>query len=632
MRKTLKSLSVVHKLFILLAVDAVLIPMSLWVSISLRYGSLYYSIDKSFLIFSALTGFSLVVFYFFGFYRVMMRHLGLGSLKKILLGSVASVLILLVLLMLQPGSGVPRSTFIIYGFILFVFIAASRIFARRILNPSGKFLGSQRVAIYGAGSAGCHLLSALARHREYQVVCFIDDNINLKKRIIDDVPVLFGGDENLLDQLKIKDISLILLAMPSISNESRREIIQRLENFPFRVLTVPPINDLILGKAQVGDLQDVSIEDLLGRASVAPIDSLLNQCIQGKTVLVTGAGGSIGSEICRQAIIYGARQLILFENSEFSLYQIEHELKRFDSVSRGDVKVIPLLGSVTDERRLTDVFNAFAIDTVYHAAAYKHVPLVEHNQVEGVVNNAFGTFTTALAAAKAEIDNFVLISTDKAVRPTNVMGASKRLAEISLQVLQTQYPDTVFSMVRFGNVLGSSGSVVPLFRQQLQSGQGFLTVTHPEINRYFMTIPEAVQLVIQAGAMANGGEVFVLDMGEPVRIADLARRMIHLSGFTVRDHSNPDGDVEIRFSGLRPGEKLYEELLIGDAVRGTRHPKIMCADEDFIAWDEFLTVMGDLRLILDARDLHGLRSILVRLVSGYSPGERIEDLLWHGDN
>ncbi|WP_156413989.1 MULTISPECIES: nucleoside-diphosphate sugar epimerase/dehydratase, partial [unclassified Guyparkeria] len=390
------------------------------------------------------------------------------------------------------------------------------------------------------------------------------------------------------------------------------------------------INDILAGKATLDQIQEIDIEDLLGREPVAPDVELMHRCITDKTVLVTGAGGSIGSELCRQVIAQGAKRLILFEVSEFALYRIDQELRALPGVANGEIEVIAALGSVLDERRLARLFDRFAVDTVYHAAAYKHVPLVEHNPVEGLSNNALGTLIAARLAAASSVSHFVLISTDKAVRPTNIMGASKRLAEMALQALQPNSPDTVFSMVRFGNVLGSSGSVVPLFRRQIADG-GPITVTHPDITRYFMTIPEAVELVIQAGSMAQGGDVFVLDMGEPVKIAQLARRMVHLSGLEVRDERNPDGDVEIVYTGLRPGEKLFEELLIGEAVSGTAHPRILRASEDCLPWSVFEKRLARLRKDMDRFDLPAVRTHLADVVSGYEPHHRIEDHCWQDE-
>ncbi|MEQ9563394.1 MAG: nucleoside-diphosphate sugar epimerase/dehydratase, partial [Woeseiaceae bacterium] len=419
----------------------------------------------------------------------------------------------------------------------------------------------------------------------------------------------------------------ILLAIPSASRHRRRAVLERLSDFPVHVQTIPEISDLVSGKAKVDDIRDVEVADLLGRDSVPPDDKLLRASIDGRTVMVTGAGGSIGSELCRQIILLGPRCLVLFEMSEIALYTVESELRRAADAARIDCEIVGLLGSVHHEARVREALQTYKICTVYHAAAYKHVPVVEHNILEGVYNNVFGTLHLAKAAIEAGVDTFVLISTDKAVSPTSVMGATKRLAELILQALQKEYPATCFSMVRFGNVLASSGSVVPLFRDQIRRG-GPVTVTHREMIRYFMTIPEAAQLVIQAGSMAKGGDVFVLDMGQPVKIQDLARRMINLMGLTVRDDRNPDGDIAIKYTGLRPAEKLYEELLIGNDVSGTSHPRIMRATESFIDLDELTVLLDELREAALNLDRNLVREVLKRSVTEYAPSNGVEDLVF----
>jgi FlaA1/EpsC-like NDP-sugar epimerase len=419
----------------------------------------------------------------------------------------------------------------------------------------------------------------------------------------------------------------ILLAMPSASRHRRRAVLERLSDFPVHVQTVPEINDLVSGKARVDDIRDIDVADLLGRDAVPPDTKLLRASIEKKTVMVTGAGGSIGSELCRQILRLGPKCLLLFEVSEIALYTIEAELRNTAQAENIDCEITGLLGSVHHEARVREVLRAYKIGTVYHAAAYKHVPVVEHNILEGIHNNVFGTLHLARAAIDAGVDTFVLISTDKAVSPTSVMGATKRFAEMILQALQDKHGSTCFCMVRFGNVLASSGSVVPLFREQIRRG-GPVTVTHREIIRYFMTIPEAAQLVIQAGAMAKGGDVFVLDMGQPVKIRDLARRMINLMGLTVRDDANPDGDIAIKYTGLRPAEKLYEELLIGNDVSGTSHPRIMRATEDYLRFDELRPLVDELRAATLNLDRSLARDVLKRSVAGYAPSNGIEDLVW----
>jgi FlaA1/EpsC-like NDP-sugar epimerase len=415
--------------------------------------------------------------------------------------------------------------------------------------------------------------------------------------------------------------------MPSVSRRARRDVIESLEPLPVHVQTVPNIEDLISGKAQVDDIREIDVEDLLSRPPVAPDESLMQATLLDKSVLVTGAGGSIGSELCRQILRIKPRTLVLFELSELALYTIDKELESLATQMGIDCRIVPLLGSVQDEARVREIMEHFDVETVYHAAAYKHVPLVEQNIIEGVCNNVLGTLRTARAARDTGVETFVLVSTDKAVSPTSIMGASKRFAELVLQALQENANGTRFAMVRFGNVLESSGSVVPLFREQIRRG-GPVTVTHPEIIRYFMTIPEAAQLVIQAGGMAHGGEVFVLDMGEPVKIRDLAARMIKLMGLTVKDGDNPNGDIEISFTGLRPAEKLYEELLIGENVAGTEHPRIMRAREDYLSRDEINPLLDELQLAARAVDRRQVRDVLMRAVIEYEPNNGIDDLLW----
>jgi len=470
-------------------------------------------------------------------------------------------------------------------------------------------------------------------------VAFIDDDPNLHNRVIAGLRVYSAKQ---ITQL-VEDTSAaeILLAIPSASRARRREILEMLERFPLHVRSVPGFMDLASGKVQVEDIQEVDIADLLGRDAVPPQQALFEKCIRGKVVMVTGAGGSIGSELCRQILSNKPKALLLFEHCEFNLYSIHLELERLIERSSLATRLVPILGSIRNEDRLLEVMRTWEVETIYHAAAYKHVPMVEHNVAEGVLNNVIGTLNTAQAAVQAGVSNFVLISTDKAVRPTNVMGSTKRLAEMTLQALSrelapvlfgdvgniSQVNKTRFTMVRFGNVLGSSGSVIPLFHKQLKTG-GPLTVTHPKITRYFMTIPEAAQLVIQAGSMGKGGDVFVLDMGEPVRIVELAEKMIHLSGFSVRSDRNPMGDIAIEFTGLRPGEKLYEELLIGDNVLATRHSMIMCANEDYIQWDTLKDALTQLLEAASHDDFVRVRQLLRETVIGYAPEGEIVDWIY----
>ncbi|WP_396582805.1 polysaccharide biosynthesis protein [Guyparkeria halopsychrophila] len=623
----LRELPSVYKRGLMLALDLVLIPLALWAALSLRYGDWFTGFDRAALVFAGLVVFTIPVFVRLGLYRAVMRFLGWKALEQIAMGVAASTMVLLAIMLLHPQAQLPRSTFVIYGLVLFFMVAGSRFLARRLLGATASGKGKERVAVYGAGASGRQVIGMLRQGPDYEPVVFIDDDVSLDGREIDGLRVVHPRRRDLTAFLQRLGVASILLSVPSASPATRRKILSFLEPLPFHVRTVPGIEEILSGKARLDQVQEVDIEDLLGREPVPPRPELLGKCITGKTVLVTGAGGSIGSELCRQVVEQGAARLVLFDVSEFGLYQIDHELRALPSVANGEVELVAALGSVLDERRLQRLFARFAIDTVYHAAAYKHVPLVEHNPIEGLSNNALGTLIAARVAAQANVSHFVLISTDKAVRPTNVMGASKRLAELALQALQPEYTATTFSMVRFGNVLGSSGSVVPLFRRQITDG-GPVTVTHPDITRYFMTIPEAVQLVIQAGSMAEGGDVFVLDMGEPVKIAYLARRMVHLSGLEVRDEEHPDGDIEITYTGLRPGEKLYEELLIGEAVNGTGHPRIMRASEDCLRWRVFEKCLSRLQKDMDRYDMPAVREHLSELVSGYQPHERIEDHCW----
>ncbi|EOM7568391.1 polysaccharide biosynthesis protein, partial [Shigella sonnei] len=485
--------------------------------------------------------------------------------------------------------------------------------------------GSAPVLIYGAGESGRQLLPALMQAKEYFPVAFVDDNPRLHKAVIHGVTV-YPSDKlsYLVDRYGIKKI---LLAMPSVSKSQRQKVITRLEHLPCEVLSIPGMVDLVEGRAQISNLKKVSIDDLLGRDPVAPDAKLMAENITGKAVMVTGAGGSIGSELCRQIVRYKPAKLVLFELSEYALYAIEKELSALCDKEVLNVPVIPLLGSVQRQNRLQMVMKSFGIQTVYHAAAYKHVPLVEHNVVEGVRNNVFGTLYCAESAIESGVETFVLISTDKAVRPTNTMGTTKRLAELVLQALSARQSQTRFCMVRFGNVLGSSGSVVPLFEKQIAQG-GPVTLTHRDIIRYFMTIPEASQLVIQAGAMGHGGDVFVLDMGDPVKIYDLAKRMIRLSGLSVRDDKNPDGDIAIEVTGLRPGEKLYEELLIGDSVQGTSHPRIMTANEVMLPWQDLSLLLKELDQACHDFDHERIRSLLLQAPAAFNPTDDICDLVW----
>ena len=613
------------KALLMLAADVVLLPLALWSAFALRLGEFNFQVPHSLWIILLAPVYAIPVFIKMGLYRAIVRYMDDRVVWVVTAGVSISVLLMIATVHLLH-LWVPRSVFLIYWGIAALYVGGSRFVAR------GLILGQTRsqhdrvpVVIYGAGEAGTQVAMALRAGKEFNVVAFVDDDSERHRTSVAGISVYPSA--RLGDLLQRYAVKSVLFAMPSISRARRNAIMNKLENLHVRLLTVPGMADVVSGALSIDEIREVDIEDLLGRDVVPPDESLLAANIRGRSVMVTGAGGSIGSELCRQIMRQRPQRLVLFELTEFALYQIDQEL-RSEALRLGlVVEVVPLLGSVLHQHRVEQAMRCFQIDTVYHAAAYKHVPLVEFNPVEGIRNNVFGTWRTAQAAVAAGVKNFVLISTDKAVRPTNVMGATKRLAELVLQAMAVEDAGTCFAMVRFGNVLGSSGSVVPLFRSQLKDG-GPVTLTHPEITRYFMTIPEASQLVIQAGAMSEGGDVFVLDMGQSVKIMDLARRMIHLSGLEVRDDQHPDGDIEIHITGLRPGEKLYEELLIGDKVTGTTHPLIMRAEEELIPWSKLRGLLGEIDEACHQSDLPVLRQLLMRTVRGYQPSGDIEDLVW----
>ncbi len=565
---------------------------------------------------------TLYIFTRLGLYRAVIRYIGQHALGAVLAGIVGSAVILALLFSVLKVED-KGSLIFVYALMALISSGGVRLLARMFLvqrNNGHK----DRVLIYGAGSSGRQLAQALMNGEQFHPVVFVDDDTTLQRSTIMGIPV--GGPAQIASLIKSQRISRILLALPSVGRSRRREVLDALENLPIPVQSIPGMSDLVDGKMRIDELQDVKIEDLLGRDPVTPKTKLMQANIRGKVVMVTGAGGSIGSELCRQIIQCDPKMLLLFELSEFGLYSIEQELSGIISQNKLNVEIIPVLGTVQRRSRMETVMKTFKVNTVYHAAAYKHVPLVEFNVVEGVRNNVFGTWCAAEAAIAAGVETFVLISTDKAVRPTNVMGASKRLAELVLQALAQRQQQTRFCMVRFGNVLGSSGSVVPLFREQIRRG-GPVTVTHKDIIRYFMTIPEAAQLVIQAGAMGNGGDVFVLDMGEPVKIADLAKRMIHLMGLEVKDEVHPNGDIEILYSGLRPGEKLYEELLIGENVRETEHPRIMAADEVCLNWLDMQLLLNRLEQYCEHFAVEQIIELLRHAPTGFNYSCASSDLV-----
>lgn len=494
--------------------------------------------------------------------------------------------------------------------------------ARFLAGPTAHNQGTP-VAIYGAGSAGRQLAAALRHGRQIRPIAFIDDRKDLRTRIVDGLRVF---PPSAVNTLKERGVLQVLLAMPSIGLSRRKQILQQIEAATMKVMVMPGLDELASGAKRVDELREVEIEDLLARDPVPPDPELLHLQVRSKTVLVTGAGGSIGSELARQVHSLGARKLLLLDSCEYALYEIDRQLRHAETITQSGCVVVPILGNVCDERHLRALFSEHAVDTVYHSAAYKHVPLVEANSIAAAHNNINGTERTARAALQAGVQNFVLVSTDKAVRPTSIMGATKRFCELVIQALGQEYPDRSLSMVRFGNVLGSSGSVVPLFREQIRNG-GPITVTHPEVTRYFMTIPEAACLVIQAGAMGRNGEVFVLDMGEPVRIRHLAERMVRLCGLTSRDENDPPekGDIAIRYTGLRPGEKLYEELLIGSNPEATSHSRIMKANEHALEPDAVADAIVQMRHAIEWRNHAELAAILTRTVQGYGAAKQADD-------
>lgn len=561
-----------------------------------------------------------------GLYRAVIRFIDQKIISTAVFGTMASTIVLATLVRLFGNPKLDMVAFLIYAICAVLYVLASR-FAARGFFVAGNRRSHVRVAIYGSGEAGRALANAIDSGAEYQTVFFVDDDVERHNTTIGGVRVYPARD---LERLaKDHNVGTVLLAMPSLTRQEQRKILDRLAKLSLKIKVTPPVGSLIQGRSRVDDVRQIEIEDLLCRDVVAPDANLLSTCVQGKSVLVSGAGGSIGSELCRQIVLLNPSRLVLLEMSEYALYSIEQELRATIVANNLAIELVPCLGSVLDIEKCTRLMTAFAVETVYHAAAYKHVPLVEHNLIEGIQNNAFGTLSLANAAVAAKVQCFVLISTDKAVRPTNVMGATKRLAELILQAFARRGSATRFCMVRFGNVLGSSGSVVPLFRKQIAAG-GPITLTHPQITRYFMTIPEAAQLVIQAGSMGKGGDVFVLDMGEPVRIADLALRMVHLTGQEVKSPENPHGSIEIKYVGLRPGEKLYEELLIGSNVTGTAHPLIRRAQEAEYDWAQLKPMLDRIDQSCKNFDYAALRLQLQRVVIEYSPSSEIVDNLWMG--
>ncbi|PQZ91874.1 MULTISPECIES: nucleoside-diphosphate sugar epimerase/dehydratase [Pseudomonas] len=640
-----------QKRFLQVATDIVLVWAALWLAFVVRLG--FDDLNNPFVVhlwlFLSAPVIAIPLFIHFGMYRAVMRYFGNDALIAIIKAVSLSALLLALVVYLYSNhqTVVPRSIVFNYWWLSMVIIGGLRLAMRQYFLGdwfaaaqhvpfTNRDDGLPKVVIYGAGAAGNQLVAALRLGKLMRPVAFIDDDSSITDRVISGL--LVYKPKHIQRMINETGAEELLLAIPSSTRARRREILGYLEEYPLHVRSVPGFMDLASGRVKVDDIQEVDIADLLGRDPVPAQSELLERCIKNRVVLVTGAGGSIGSELCRQILTLGPTHLLLFDHGEYNLYCILSELEQRVQAEVLSVKLLPILGSVRHPGRLLEIMKTWSVDTVYHAAAYKHVPMVEHNIAEGILNNVMGTLNTAQAALQAGVENFVLISTDKAVRPTNVMGSTKRLAELVLQGLSRELAPvlfgdasnvsrvnkTRFTMVRFGNVLGSSGSVIPLFHKQIQAG-GPLTVTHPNITRYFMTIPEAAQLVIQAGSMGQGGDVFVLDMGEPVKIVELAEKMIHLSGLSIRSEKNPHGDILINFSGLRPGEKLYEELLIGDNVAATRHPMIMSASEEFLPWESLKSRLQSLLAAVDEGDFPLVRQLLKGTVSGYNPEGEIVD-------
>ena len=620
--KRVLNLNRLSKNIITAFVDYIILVSSLWLSLYLVNQSYLYSKELWLSFFMPFI--AILLFFKFDLYRSVIRFISFRAFWEIVKAVSLFIVILSLTIFITPFFDfLSYGVLINYWTLTLLFICGVRMSASWIL--SNQISPSSRVLIYGAGSAGLQLATALKFSKEMKPVAFLDEDISFQKSFVNGLEV-FSPSE-LTNVIEKKQVQEVLIAIPSAGRSVLKRILKDIEKYPIKVRVLPGVAELALGKVSVSELKEVEIEDLLGREVALPNQTLLEQNIKNKVVMVTGAGGSIGSELCRQIIKHQPSSLILFEVSEYSIYSIEKELRDLNK----SIPVIPLLGNVGDKTRIIDICQTFKVNTIYHAAAYKHVPLVEMNPIEGIKNNIFGTLHCVEAAIESHVDTFVLISTDKAVRPTNIMGATKRFSELILQALASQNRNssekkTLITMVRFGNVLDSAGSVVPLFREQIKNG-GPLTITDPEIIRYFMSIPEAAELVIQAGAMSSGGEVFVLDMGEQIKIIDLAKRMIRLSGMEVRDEDHPKGDIEIEITGLRHGEKLYEELLLGNELIPTQHKRIFQAHEEGIPWTKIKSILDELSLAIQSRDQDLIRNIMMESSTDYSPTKEIHDLL-----
>ena len=617
MKEQLTNLSRRQKQALMIMSDVIILLLAIWLSFALRLGVLWPDkILSNLWIFLIIPLVSIPLFIRFGLYKSVLKFMGTKVIVTAFQSITITSLFVGFAMMIFREADMPRTVILIFWFVSSILIIIMRFLYKGYLYSWDNFVNDRTpTIIYGAGSAGAQIVESLRKNHEYAPIAFIDDEKSKQGTFINFTRIHPFSD--LKDIIKKRKVKAILLAIPSLSEQRKRDLLKKLSKYPVEVKLLPSLSEIVSGRVSIENIRHVQVEDILGRTPVKPKTSLLKKNITGKNVLVTGAGGSIGSELCRQILKLKPNKIVLFEHSEFNLYSIDYELT---SLGEKNCEIVPVLADVKSINKVENAIKENKIDTIYHAAAYKHVPMVEKNTVEGVFNNVMGTYNVAVCARDNNIENMVLISTDKAVRPTNVMGASKRFSELVLQALNSEESNTCFSMVRFGNVLDSAGSVVPLFRRQIKEG-GPVTVTHAKVTRYFMSIPEAVQLVLQAGAMAKGGDVFVLDMGEPVRILDLAHRMINLSGLSPITTENPEGDIKIKFTGLREGEKLYEELLIGKDVVQSKHPQIMQANEDFLSWQKVSSLIEDIKTNHEKLDDDSMRNVLIENVEGYKPAK-----------
>jgi FlaA1/EpsC-like NDP-sugar epimerase len=617
MKEQLTNLSRRQKQALMIISDVIILLLAIWLSFALRLGVLLPDkILSNLWMFLIIPLVSIPLFIRFGLYKSVLKFMGTKVIVTAFQSITITSLFVGFAMMIFREADMPRTVILIFWFVSSILIIIMRFLYKGYLYSWDNFVNDRKpTIIYGAGSAGAQIVESLRKNHEYAPIAFIDDEKSKQGTFINFTRIYPFSD--LKDIIKKRKVKAILLAIPSLSEQRKRDLLKKLSKYPVEVKLLPSLSEIVSGRVSIENIRHVQVEDILGRTPVKPKTSLLKKNITGKNVLVTGAGGSIGSELCRQILKLKPNKIVLFEHSEFNLYSIDYELT---SLGEKNCEIIPVLADVKSINKVENAIKENKIDTIYHAAAYKHVPMVEKNTVEGVFNNVMGTYNVAVCARDNNVENMVLISTDKAVRPTNVMGASKRFSELVLQALNSEESNTCFSMVRFGNVLDSAGSVVPLFRRQIKEG-GPVTVTHAKVTRYFMSIPEAVQLVLQAGAMAKGGDVFVLDMGEPVRILDLAHRMINLSGLSPITSENPEGDIKIKFTGLREGEKLYEELLIGKDVVQSKHPQIMQANEDFLSWQKVSSLIEDIKTNHEKLDDDSMRNVLIENVEGYKPAK-----------